>query len=125
MQDEFLVTGPVWIVVHRSATNPATGEADLTKEGAILGESEDEPHYVAIFTDADLVRRFLHHKDRSKAMVAAPLETPQQLIRFLEGCQAAGETLVGFDRREDGPAARIVSVADALQSARRAFGRGG
>lgn len=113
--NEFHFSLPVWIAVEAApASQEATaiGVSSLV-QGIAIGES-DEGRFVLLFTDQDLVERFVG-RDPAMALAPASIRTAEDLIRFLDTVERAGYDLVGFD---PGPRVRVIPVQRVLDAVR-------
>lgn len=112
---EFHFSLPVWVAVEAAPASTearAIGISQLV-QGIAVGESDEGP-FVIVFTDLDLVERFVG-RDLGVPLAPAFIGTADDLVRFLDAVERAGFGLVGFD---PGHRVRVIPLRRVLDAVR-------
>jgi hypothetical protein len=116
-QDEFVITGPVWIVANKTAITlddrlRITGYSDLS---AILAMETPQGDAVVIFTDRDLAERSVEESGNSDLTIAS-FRTQADFLDFLQRIVNAGCPNVAFD---PGARAHVLPIVDFLKAVKK------
>jgi hypothetical protein len=86
--DEFLISFPLWLPI-----NPKPGVKAM-----VLVQGPDGEKAIPLFTDEDLVRRFLQSVPRIGHYALGMVEHPAALVELLEVLESEGFTDVTIDQ---------------------------
>jgi hypothetical protein len=120
--DTFLVTGPLWVVLHPSCVDRDGHTIVLGDTAAFIAVPTSQGwDYHPLFTDRDLAERF---RDQVSTLLPfAPtlgsLRTGLAVLQFLEGVARSGIDRVAFDpRTSKGQFNRLLPLTQVLQELR-------
>ena len=108
---DYVVTIPAVVLIDRRATGGA---------GYVCSRHKGRD-FLIVFTDQDLASRYYEGVGKPAWMVFGVMDTPRNLIGFLETAERNGCQYIGFDPTKKNVPQKVLPLKTVLEGARKAF----
>lgn len=105
MIEEYIVTGPIWLITPRNVADESF---------AVMFNRHDGHEYLMAFTDSDLAMRYLTSDQRCANCRFSVVDTKQQFLELLQFLQDEGIGYIGFDTWPGGSPAKLLTIAETM-----------